>query len=41
MKNLEQIKLNVKEWEKTKSIHTAGETMALLVDAFEEEDGED
>lgn len=32
---------NVKEWESTKSICTAGDTMEILAQAIKEEDGED
>lgn len=35
----EQVKANVKEWESTKSICLAGDTMALLAQAIKEEDG--
>lgn len=37
----EQVIENVKEWESTKSICTAGDTMALLAQVIKEEDGED
>lgn len=37
----EQVISNVKEWEKTKSIHTAGTTMELLAQVIKERDGED
>lgn len=36
----EQVIKNVKEWEKTKSIQLAGDTMELLLDVIKEEDGE-
>lgn len=38
---MEQVKENVKEWERTKSIRLAGDTMELLIKIFKEEDGED
>ena len=37
----EQVISNVKEWERTKSICMAGDTMELLLDVIKEEDGED
>lgn len=37
----EQVITNVKEWERTKSITTAGDTMELLSKLIKEEDGED
>lgn len=37
---MEQVKANVKEWERTKSIDLAGDTMELLAQIFKEEDGE-
>ncbi len=37
----EQVIANVKEWKKTKSICTAGDTMELLLDVIKEEDGKD
>ena len=36
-----QIKVNVKEWENTKSISLAGDTMELLAQIIKEEDGKD
>lgn len=36
-----QVIENVKEWEKTKSICTAGDTMEILARAIKEEDEED
>ena len=38
---MEQVKENVKEWERTRSIRLAGDTMELLIKIFKEEDGED
>lgn len=38
---MEQVKENVKEWERTKSICLAGDTMELLSKIFKEEDGKD
>lgn len=38
---MEQVKANVKEWERTKSIDLAGDTMELLAEIFKEEDGKD
>ena len=37
----EQVRDNIKEWEKTKSICTAGDTMEILARAIKEEDEED
>lgn len=37
----EQVIENVKEWESTKSIQLAGDTMELLAQVIKEEDGED
>lgn len=38
---MDQVKLNVSKWEKTKSVSLANETMELLARMFKEEDGED
>lgn len=35
---MEQVKANVKEWERTKSIDLAGDTMELLAEIFKEEE---
>lgn len=38
---MDKVKENVKEWERTKSICLAGDTMELLAELFKEEDGKD
>lgn len=35
---MEQVKENVKEWQRTKSIHLAATTMELLAEIFKEEE---
>lgn len=36
--SMEQVKANVEEWQRTKSIHLAATTMELLAKIFEEEE---